>query len=58
MQTDEDIMNITQNITTFSPPNRLTKEIVFKKNIPAPFDVTVNIEGCGPVIENNFMTPK
>ena len=58
MQTDEDNNNITRNVTTFSPPNRLTKEVFFQTNRPAPYDVSVNISGSSPPIENNYMTPK
>lgn len=58
MQTDEDKMNITGNVTTFSPPNRRTKEVVFPKDRPAPYEVPVNIGNYSPPVENNYMTPK
>ena len=57
MQTDEQNNNITTAITSFSPPNRLTKEVVFTKNRPSPYEVNVKI-GESPMQENNYMTPK
>ena len=50
MQTDEEKMGVTGNITTFSPPHRLTKEVVFSKERPAPYDVTVNISNYSPPV--------